>query len=336
MNEGFPTYSKAAQKGEAGVNTISKIVSDTFGWIFKRNHQEHDFGIDGQIEVVSESGNVTSQMLAVQIKYGSSFFNEKNQWGYVYRGELKHFNYLSNYPIPVVIVICNPKTKEYLWVTFDVTQTTRTEKAWKITIPFENIFGSAKSNLLKLVYPVTDNLELLEGYWKVNNLLMESDYIHYVVDKDDIQDMDIKSPREFFDRLRSTKELAVSSQGNVEISFFGYDVDSRELFEIDEVRKYIKKLELNLPELLFFVRTKEPTHTLQTFMLCLTNVEIIGERGSFNGKHRVKYDNDKVTDFLMRQYPGLNQMTEWLGMTIDDNKRICYGVYNCMGISYED
>ena len=101
MSNGYPQFSRSAQQGERGVNVVSRIVNENFGWIFKRNHQEHDFGIDGQIEVITPTGSVTGQMLAVQIKYGKSFFQEKNRWGYIYRGELKHFNYLSNYPIPI-------------------------------------------------------------------------------------------------------------------------------------------------------------------------------------------------------------------------------------------
>jgi hypothetical protein len=43
-------------------------------------------------------------------------------WGYVYRGETKHFNYLANYPLPVIIILCDPATKEAYWVRFDVTE----------------------------------------------------------------------------------------------------------------------------------------------------------------------------------------------------------------------
>ena len=78
MNDGYPSYTKSAQQGESGVNLIAQIVNDHFGWIFKRNHQEYDFGIDGQIEVITSTGAVTGQMVAVQIKYGTSFFKEKN------------------------------------------------------------------------------------------------------------------------------------------------------------------------------------------------------------------------------------------------------------------
>jgi len=87
MIRGFPTFGENARKGEAGVNHVCQIVSDEFQWIFKRNHQEHDFGIDGLIEVVSSNGAVTGKIIAAQIKFGKSFFNEEGPLGYIYRGE---------------------------------------------------------------------------------------------------------------------------------------------------------------------------------------------------------------------------------------------------------
>src|ERR1022692_4509082 len=94
--DGFPQYAPSAKQGNLGVSIVSRIVDEDLGWLFKRNHQEHDFGIDGQIEVVTKAGAVTGQMLGCQIKCGTSFFKERNRWGYVYRGETKHFNYLAN------------------------------------------------------------------------------------------------------------------------------------------------------------------------------------------------------------------------------------------------
>jgi hypothetical protein len=104
MDSGFPQYTQAARLGELGVGIVGRIVTEQFGWIFKRNHQAHDLGIDGQMEVVTGTNAVTGQMLACQIKCGKSFFKDSNRWGYVYRGEAKHFNYLANYPIPVIVV----------------------------------------------------------------------------------------------------------------------------------------------------------------------------------------------------------------------------------------
>lgn len=65
MRAGFPQYSNTAKLGEFGVRIVSKVISDTFGWLFKRNHQEHDFGIDGQVELVTNDGAVTGVIICL-------------------------------------------------------------------------------------------------------------------------------------------------------------------------------------------------------------------------------------------------------------------------------
>nr|WP_256137147.1 DUF4365 domain-containing protein [Escherichia coli] len=77
MIDKFPKYRKEAQLGELGVNRVKSVINENLGWIFKRNHQEMDFGIDGFIEIVRDDGAVTGKMLAVQIKCGASFFRKK-------------------------------------------------------------------------------------------------------------------------------------------------------------------------------------------------------------------------------------------------------------------
>lgn len=333
MINGFPSFTHSAKQGELGVNLVARITSDSFGWLFRRNHQEHDFGIDGQIEVVTDAGAVTGQMLAVQIKCGKSFLQEKNKWGYVYRGNLKHFNYLSNYPIPVLIVICDPDSNECFWVHFQPEQTQTTEAGWKITVPLGNELSSSKAALLALLPQPTDSLADLQAYWVLNNLIAESRHILFILDVEDIRSMDTSRPRAFFDRLRLTRELAYECQGKIEIVISGYDNDPRELFEIEEVRRYIAKLEVALPNLLFFVGTEQPTYTLRMIALCLTYVSWESERSTNEVTRRVILESDKVAAFLQRQFPGLNEMTEWLGMSIDENKRITYAVFRCLGFN---
>lgn len=332
MSNGFPTYASSAKQGELGVNIVSRIVSDTFGWLFKRVHQEHDFGIDGQIELVTDSGAVTAQMLAVQIKCGKTFFREKNKWGYIYRGELKHFNYLANYPIPVIIIICDPESKDAFWVHFQKEKTQLTSAGWTLTVPFENQLREAKTILQSLVPPTRDSLAELEAYWELNKILVGSSIIHYVIEKQDVESLNILGIRSFFDRLRATKELAYECQGKIEISFWGYINDTRELFEIPQVRKYIQILDTALPELFFFARTEQPTDTLRTFALSLTKVHWKNKYSARRTKRMVWFETDKVAEFLARQFPGLNDMTEWLGMSIEENKRITSEVMRCIGL----
>ncbi|MDD5559981.1 DUF4365 and DUF1817 domain-containing protein [Candidatus Methylomirabilis sp.] len=333
---GFPTLSSSAKQGELGVALVARIASDSFGWLFKRNHQEHDFGIDGQLEVVTDSGAVTGQLLAMQIKCGRSFLQEKNKWGYVYRGELKHFNYLSNYPIPVLIIVCDPESGECFWVRFQPEQTQTTEAGWKITVPFENRLSQSKAALLALLPPPADTLAELRAYWALNKMIVESGHVLFVFDDKDVLSMDTSRPRAFFDRLRSTKELAYECQGKIEFSISGYDNDPRELFEIPEVRRYMAALEAALPELLFFVRTEQPTATLRLFALCLTTVSWEGERSTRTVTRRVIFETEMVGTFFMRQFPGLNAMAEWLGMSIEENKRITYACFRCLGFNPPD
>lgn len=331
MISGFPQFTPNARKGERGVDVVSRVVHERFKWLFKRNHQEHDFGVDGQIEVVTDEGAVTGQILAVQIKYGKSFFEEKNKWGYVYRGELKHFNYLSNYPVPTLIVICHPDDEVCYWARFIPEQAEVMGGGWKLTIPFENRLHEAKSEFEAILPPLQDNLSELREYWKLNRLFVEAPHIHFIIDHREVKSGDTSRPRSFFDRLRLTKELAYHCQGKIEISFYGYDRDPRELYEIKEVRDYVPSLCNALPELLFFIRTQQPTNALKALALCQTNVSFPYGRSTRKVTRKVEFTTKEVADFLMRMWPGLNEMTEWLGMSIEENKAISFNVMRCLG-----
>jgi hypothetical protein len=298
MTPGFPQYTRSAKQGNIGVSIVSRIVDEEFGWLFKKNHQEHDFGIDGQIEIVTEHGAVTGQMLGCQIKNGPTFFRESNRWGYVYRGDTKHFNYLANYPLPVIIVICDPETREGYWVRFRAEDVQITEAGWKLTIPFGNELSSSKVELEALLPPVLDHLSPLKEYWRVSNLFFEHDYIMFVVGIQEVKAMDASRAKVFRSRLCSTKELALHCQGKITISFDGYDDDSRELFEIDEVKQYVALLDEALPELFFFARTEDRHSTIMFFIFCLVGVGWESERSTPGNPQKVIVDYARLGPFL--------------------------------------
>ncbi|MBX3375977.1 MAG: DUF4365 and DUF1817 domain-containing protein [Phycisphaeraceae bacterium] len=316
------------------MNLVAAIATDQFKWLFKRNHQEHDFGIDGQMEVITEEGLVTGQILATQIKHGESYLRETNRWGYVYRGETKHFNYLSNYPVPVLIIICDPATKTAYWTRFVPEETRPTEGGWTLTVPFANRLSESKAALLSLLGPVVDKMAALQEYWRLNKLLVESETVMYIVDPDDVATCNVGKTRMFFDRLRVTKELALQCQGKMELIFFGFDDDPRELFEIPEVRTFVAALAKALPELLFYVRTGPGSHTLKVFVSCLCDAKWEGKKEPTEGY--VSLDTTKLRKFLMDHWPGLNEMTDWLGMSTEENMRITFAVADECGLNRPD
>ncbi|MBX8597712.1 DUF4365 domain-containing protein [Pseudomonas cichorii] len=333
MARGFPTYTRAAQKGDRGVDVVSRIFNEEFEWLFKRNHQEHDFGIDAQVDVVLESGAITGQMLALQIKYGSSFFKEENKWGYVFRGEQKHFNYLANYPTPVLIIICHPDANDCYWAHFDPCVTSKAGNNWKITIPFENKLETSKVKITDLLPPPADYLSEVEGYWAMNDIIVNHKFFLYIIDRADVEALDFSSVRGFFDRIRSTRELAEHCQGKIEISFHGYDQDPRELFEILEVRAFASYLSAVLPELLFFAYTGERSRGLRAISLCLAEIKRPSSTPNADNKIPIEYSTEEIAHFLDKLWPGLNELTEWLNMTIDENKKITFDVIRALGFS---
>ena len=331
MSQGFPTYSKAAQKGDRGLDLVSRIISDEYEWLFKRNHQEHDFGIDAQVDIVLENGAVTGQMLALQIKYGKSFFDEENRWGYIYRGEHKHFNYLSNYPTPVLIVICHPEEKECYWVRFDPQDTSKAGKNWKITIPFENKLKRSKEVISNLLPPPADYLSQVEDYWAINDIIVSHEHFLCVIGREEVENQDVSDVRKFFDRLRSSRELAAHCQGKIEVSFHGYDEDPRELYEIPEVRRFAPLLSVALPELFFFAYTGKHAHGLMIIAMCLTDVEKSSVAPNGDNKIAVEFSTEKIGLFVQNHWPGLNEMTEWLRMSIEENKEISFNIIRALG-----
>ena len=335
MKNNYPKYSDFARKGEQGVHAISRVINE-FGWIFKRNHQEFDFGIDAQIEIVGLGGFVTGQVVAVQIKYGKAFFKEKTSLGYVYRGERKHFNYLCNYPVPTLIMICEPQSGEIYWEEFTPNNTSSAGENWKMTIPFSNKLKDSKEKIVDLIGPIRDSLGALEKYWSLNKFILGRDYILYTVSVDEVLMKNVGGIEGFFHRLRSNKELAMHCQGKVEIGFDGYDSDPRELYVIKEVRDFISLANDVLPDLFFFFRAKEPAHALKLFPLALAELSFPeGQLPGSDGRIKIAPDLEVLASFFEEKFVGLNDISEWLGLDEQQEERISYEVMEFLMPGFE-
>ncbi|HDX9635625.1 TPA: DUF4365 domain-containing protein [Bacillus cereus] len=107
------------------------------------------------MEFLQEARKGTGRLIAVQIKCGLSFFNEQNDEGFIYRGELKHYYYWINHSLPVLLIICHPATKESYWVHVTKANSKLLSKSWKITIPFNQRLESESKSELKRI---TDQL----------------------------------------------------------------------------------------------------------------------------------------------------------------------------------
>jgi hypothetical protein len=143
----LPKYTDKAELGEKGVRMIADVVEDELHWIF-RPITKTDVGIDGEIEYVTEDRKSTGKLMAVQIKCGPSFFEEKTNRGYIFRCRTETVNYWLSLSIPVILCLCNNITKKIYWCHITVETIQKLKVNYKVEIPYENVIN--KNNKFKL------------------------------------------------------------------------------------------------------------------------------------------------------------------------------------------
>ncbi|MBO6880168.1 DUF4365 domain-containing protein [Winogradskyella sp.] len=320
----LPKYDKNSKKGEAGLTIIKSIVEDELNWIFRKNHQEDDFGIDAYFDIIAEYGQVTGKSIAVQIKTGASYFSEQNDFGWVYRGEMKHLNYYLNHDIPVVIIIVDDKLKKGFWCVCDLEKTEKAGESWKITVPFnQELSKNSKTELLNYISPVTDYVSQLEHFWKTNKMLLKQQRFLLIVGKEDIERTNYTDLISAFSRLEVNPELIRHYRSKVDVSIHGYDYDPRELFEIPEVVTWIKGIFSKIDGWLYFLASDEISGFLK--LLFITHAKITNRIPG-----RIEYETKHSADFLSALFEGLNKFCDKHNISDEINIEQTDKAMNCL------
>lgn len=121
------------------------------------------------------------------------------------------------------------------------------------------------------------------------------------IKRESINTQNISGVLKFAKLFSSTAQNAWNSRGSVRLVFSGYSDDSRELWEIPDVRAYVKKLVAAWPEWMFFLDTSD--QTLQVCFMCLAQME----RTADSSKQRiVGFAPEVLTD----GFDGINQICD--------------------------
>ncbi|MGV7221158.1 MAG: DUF4365 domain-containing protein [Nitrospinales bacterium] len=332
----FPKITNSSLIGNMGVNAISKIVSDDLKWLFRKNHQEDDFGIDAYIDIVTENNSVTGQCFAAQIKTGQSYFRSETPNGYTYYGEAKHLNYYMNNPLPIIILLYDEIKNICYWSIFDSEKTEGTQNGWKLNIPKTKVFGKeSKKALLSILGPAEDHSDNLKAHWAFNDQLKKAGLILYPIDREDIESGNVEQIQEFFNRLQINDSLARKLQGRVEISISGYYYDKRELFEIKEVVDWVRRAHETDINWFFFLISSPISDGLKLLYACFCGGEKTHTKIIVPSKIRVEMDTSLLKTWFDNNFIKLNQLTEHLGMTIEENKVISFAIFEALDMPYD-
>ncbi|WP_246752638.1 chlororespiratory reduction 6 domain-containing protein, partial [Vibrio cholerae] len=122
-------------------------------------------------------------------------------------------------------------------------------KSWWIEIPFENQLGTLDmTSLCDIAGIAEDYSEDIKVSWAINSAMDEQSDISFVLSKEEVEELDLSGINQMMERYFRTKDLLISNRNKTVFWIFGYDDDSRELYEIPEVRRWFKfTLEQGVP-----------------------------------------------------------------------------------------
>jgi hypothetical protein len=122
------------------------VVAKELGWLV-RPQPVADKGIDAHIEVVND-GKATGRLIALQVKTGSSWFNERTADGFVFRPKTKHVTYWLGHSLPGAVVLVDLEVGIACWQLVSNDTLTRTGKGWKLTVPMQNTLSMSAAGAL--------------------------------------------------------------------------------------------------------------------------------------------------------------------------------------------
>lgn len=326
----LPKYNRASKKGEDGITVLKRIIENDFKWLFRPNHKEHDFGIDAYIDVITEAGHITGKTIAAQVKTGSSYFNETNNFGWVFRGQMAHLNYYLNHDIPIIIILVDEINQKVYWCNCDPDKTEKAGDNWKITVPFNSELQiSSKSELQKYISPIKDYVSQLETFWALNKRLKASERIIFIVDKPYVLTHDYSALLKGLERLQVNSELVLHFKEKIDIGIHGYDFDKRELYEIPEVISFVNLIFEKITGLSYLLAKDKGAQFLKVFQLCNTDYKFIPEGDFFeNGirKRKIEINQNGCKPLLDKLFQDLNEFSDRHNISEEINKEISFNI----------
>jgi hypothetical protein len=305
-NKNFPQYISNRRIADKGVTFVKTIIENEFDWIFRPTHQEDDFGIDGFFDIIKEDNSVTGKYLGTQIKTGESYFKTKKSFGWVFNGENKHLNYYLNLNFPVIIVIVNLEQKKAYWAEFNIDKTTKTTTGWSMIIPESNILDfNSKEIFENLAGDTIDYMSQIEYQWEMNEKIKNHEIVVLNISKKEIESQDVSGFVKLLDKLTMDEDMINKTRGKITFLIDGYNDDSRELYQISEVKEWFKKVLPTFKYWSYFLNMEDYVHkiaglrVLQACLVDLTFVEKDVENEVFQLQFNYEQSIELMTELLL-------------------------------------
>jgi hypothetical protein len=132
-----------------------------------------------------------------------------------------------------------------------------------------------------------------------------------------VESCDVEEPLGLLRRLSADRHTAIEYSGRISLVFDGYNDDPRELFEIPEVRAYIKRLDQKWPYWFLFLSQADDSIKLLESCLCET-IEVIPGVASI--------DLDQMEGSLARHFGAMYRLGEELKLPDEMCEEVAEGI----------
>lgn len=142
---------------------------------------------------------------------------------------------------------------------------------------------------------------------------MDCDFLTVVISRQQVEAGDINEPLSVLLTLLN-REAAIKLCERVEIGVAGFDDDPRELYEIQEVRNFMCKLDAEFPYWLYFLSKRGLG--LLFVLSCFCPPFLAPEE-------RQRIWNEHIGDYLLKRgFPALNHICECAGCSEEEIQRL--------------
>jgi hypothetical protein len=143
------------------------------------------------------------------------------------------------------------------------------------------------------------------------------DPIYLVFSREQVEAHDISEPLQVLRQLTGNPEKGVGACGRISLVIDGYNADPRELFEIPEVRRYIKAIDDLWPYWYFFLSQADDSIKIVESCLC-DSIEVVPGVASIN--------TEQLNDTLTRHFSAMDRYCEAINLPEDKIQEISEGI----------
>lgn len=140
---------------------------------------------------------------------------------------------------------------------------------------------------------------------------MSTDRTHVLIPREAIEAEETLSVVQGLSVMVVSPTIALASRGRVVIAVEGYDTDSRELWEIPELRRYFQMLDADFPY--WFAIADLSSHTLLLIAACLCRVTSAVHGG-------IQLERHDMGRFFARGFGAMNHVWETHGWSNEENE----------------